>query len=74
LYLHKTEIKNIPKINPAHINMCRVKKPNGGVKEDKKMPPMKERQKQKKIFDLVIYRAFIYKNEGEEEDFILFAL
>jgi hypothetical protein len=45
LYFHRTEIKKIPKINPAHNIMCRVKKLSGEKREDKKMPPIKERQK-----------------------------
>ena len=37
------------------------------------MPPINERQMKKKIRELVIYRAFIYKSEGEEENKVLFA-
>jgi len=50
----KTEIKIIPKINPALINKCGVKNPILMIIASKKIPKMKKRQKQKNIFDLLI--------------------
>jgi hypothetical protein len=68
LYLQKIEISNIPRITkPAFTKVP------AGKNEFKKMPPINERQMKKKIRELVIYRALIYKSKGEEENKVLFA-
>jgi len=54
LYLKNTLIRINPKINPAHNNiMCGVKN------ESKKIPPIKERQKYRKIFEAVITSFYL---------------
>ncbi len=56
LYFQKTEIRINPKTNPAHniIYKVEVSKSERLKKEFKKIPPTKERQKYKSIFEGVI--------------------